>query len=1277
MTHLFSCWPAKVFIGIITAITIPGWGCNSNLPVGIEADSETSPSPEPSTATEAFNADTREECQLSWNLPPKPLVEECCTAVGKMDECWWEDAIQDGVTCRTDGDCAYAVPGACVKDPLSGSDIGLCKCRSGVTADCYDPDNGRLGVCMEDPDLGTFMCGPSYCNGYLKCSCFGGCEWWDQDDPDNTPATVAAQESAATSNQVFCCEGSYPLGGNSIVAYYGMGSCDATSVPECHDDGDCNDGNPCTSDKCNCALKCENTTVADNTPCGSDTDTADCVEGGVCTSGVCDAPVVAAGTPCGSGADTDPENCVVGFECDGIGNNCVEIHEAAGADCAIDSTLHPPNCWDGFCGSVSSSSWYPTFDTASPDGTCYEIMRDIATNDVCAGAASSGAGDLGAFTNTDETTLTTTGSTVCANATSQSGAMNCIIPTGVAMGIDAKDLVYSFGYTTTSATQQQLYGFVITVESNFRAVLYTETDSCTDGVVNGHPCQWQPELDSGGAPVPWEYSANNQGRDWDGEDQRCDSSGSSGYQWCSRGSGSWSYPEDVTDCKFGNDGSFTCDSSAIYVAQTFIYPISDEAATDHRVYIHVDGAVAGDEGEFALKVERMAWQNGACERINDGPRVYDVTDVSTSHIYRGNLTGVANSNHTNLTSTCGGYDCTPTWYGLNSAHTGGTPNEFWPNAAYFKIQPTADTNYCITTDHSSVTGGVNPVLEVVEMLTPPFDNPKNLCQGYTGVVTGGGNVAEGPDGISFLGEAGSVYLVKLSQRDEITSPCGADCNYRMQVSEGICGAYCAQTSYGVAWNFYSNGTSSTTHSFLNETSIAVRAKGENNGSDWPTMVVKIGGTTVMTATVSNTDWELFEATFPAYSGDQTVSVTFPNDSWGGGGPGGDSNLFVDTVILGCDDQVDLLIQENQNGYCSVDGTVDSNLSNFTGTGFLNTTNAAGNGAEWSVDAADGHYTYVTVTFRYSNVGADRPANLIINGANQGSISFPDTGDWSTWSTVQAGALLAEGTNSIELISTTASALATIDWITVSGPGVSTGDCGAATATCTPTTIEAESMNHTGTGQPWDSGWAYWTDGSGWTTAEFIANTSMTVRARGSAHGSGELPNMVVKVDGATVMDVGISSNTYEDYAITFAPTSGSKEVRVNFTNDRDDTDGDINLFVDNVILGCDGADTDAPLDVDTDTTDDCIPAGCEHAPTMAPLDFTGWYLGCVYVPFDATYHMSTWGWSYGEEERIQINDIVVDPGDVWAPSEMTAVCNGGWYVYINLNSFDSHVEIKP
>src|SRR5262245_58390643 len=71
----------------------------------------------------------------------------------------------------------------------------------------------------------------------------------------------------------------------------------------------------------------------------------------------------------------------------------------------------------------------------------------------------------------------------------------------------------------------------------------------------------------------------------------------------------------------------------------------------------------------------------------------------------------------------------------------------------------------------------------------------------------------------------------------------------------------------------------------------------------------------------------------------------------------------------------------------VNGVVASNHPGFTGTGFVDTTNAVGSAVEFTVtaQAAD------TLMFRYANgTTADRPATLAVNGTGQGTVSFPPT-----------------------------------------------------------------------------------------------------------------------------------------------------------------------------------------------------------------------------------------------------------------------------------------------
>ena len=113
----------------------------------------------------------------------------------------------------------------------------------------------------------------------------------------------------------------------------------------------------------------------------------------------------------------------------------------------------------------------------------------------------------------------------------------------------------------------------------------------------------------------------------------------------------------------------------------------------------------------------------------------------------------------------------------------------------------------------------------------------------------------------------------------------------------------------------------------------------------------------------------------------------------------------------------------------VDGVVASNHPGFTGTGFVDTTNAVGSAVEFAVTvAAAGTETLV---FRYANgTTADRPAALTVDGTNRGTISFPPTGDWAAWQTRTASVPLTAVANTIRITATTAGGLPNVDSLTV-------------------------------------------------------------------------------------------------------------------------------------------------------------------------------------------------------------------------------------------------------
>jgi hypothetical protein len=88
---------------------------------------------------------------------------------------------------------------------------------------------------------------------------------------------------------------------------------------------------------------------------------------------------------------------------------------------------------------------------------------------------------------------------------------------------------------------------------------------------------------------------------------------------------------------------------------------------------------------------------------------------------------------------------------------------------------------------------------------------------------------------------------------------------------------------------------------------------------------------------------------------------------------------------------------------------------FTGGGFVDYLQPSGESVEWtiSVDSA-GLYA---LDLRYANGRSDRPLELKIDGVvTDAAMSFPTTGDWTTWQTRSRDTSLAAGTHTVRLTS---------------------------------------------------------------------------------------------------------------------------------------------------------------------------------------------------------------------------------------------------------------------
>jgi hypothetical protein len=114
----------------------------------------------------------------------------------------------------------------------------------------------------------------------------------------------------------------------------------------------------------------------------------------------------------------------------------------------------------------------------------------------------------------------------------------------------------------------------------------------------------------------------------------------------------------------------------------------------------------------------------------------------------------------------------------------------------------------------------------------------------------------------------------------------------------------------------------------------------------------------------------------------------------------------------------------------INGTVASNHPGFTGTGFVDTTNATGSAVEFTVSVPQASPAE-TLVFRYANgTTADRPATLTVDGAGRGTVAFPPTGDWAAWQARTTTTALAAGTSTVRLTATTSGGLPNLDSLTV-------------------------------------------------------------------------------------------------------------------------------------------------------------------------------------------------------------------------------------------------------
>ncbi|MEH0545629.1 carbohydrate-binding protein [Streptomyces sp. B21-105] len=132
--------------------------------------------------------------------------------------------------------------------------------------------------------------------------------------------------------------------------------------------------------------------------------------------------------------------------------------------------------------------------------------------------------------------------------------------------------------------------------------------------------------------------------------------------------------------------------------------------------------------------------------------------------------------------------------------------------------------------------------------------------------------------------------------------------------------------------------------------------------------------------------------------------------------------------------------ESSPAVCS--GTIDSDWTGYSGSGFCNGSNSTGGYAQFTVNAATAGTATLNVRFA-NGTAAARPASLVVNGTTVQTPSFEATGAWSTWVTKTLTVSLNAGANTVRLSPTTSAGLPNVDHLDADVTGTTTPPAGSA------------------------------------------------------------------------------------------------------------------------------------------------------------------------------------------------------------------------------------------
>ena len=116
------------------------------------------------------------------------------------------------------------------------------------------------------------------------------------------------------------------------------------------------------------------------------------------------------------------------------------------------------------------------------------------------------------------------------------------------------------------------------------------------------------------------------------------------------------------------------------------------------------------------------------------------------------------------------------------------------------------------------------------------------------------------------------------------------------------------------------------------------------------------------------------------------------------------------------------------------GGFEATNAGFQENGYYNFDNTLASYATWEIFSQKDAKT--TLTIRYANGGKDsRNMSLNVNGKSVGTVSFPTTGDWTTYSEAKIDVSLKAGVNTLKLSSMTSDGGPNVDMFTFGIDGV--------------------------------------------------------------------------------------------------------------------------------------------------------------------------------------------------------------------------------------------------